>query len=127
MRRFPRLLARVDLVALLDEWAARFFEELDYVREGQNATKFAEQMKEDLPQVRGRRASGRLRNGGGLSCGVCGMLGSRSKNACGFVNDVRGVSSRLADATCAAMRSAGSRTVSEVGCQPVPAALAFGY
>lgn len=42
---------RVDLVALLDEWAARFFEELDYVREGNNATKFAAQMKEDLPQV----------------------------------------------------------------------------
>lgn len=40
-----------DVVALLDEWAARFFEELDYVREGRNATKFAEQMAEDLPQV----------------------------------------------------------------------------
>lgn len=57
LRRFPKLMARVDLVALLDEWAARFFEELDYVREGNNATKFAEQMKEELPQVRpGRRA-----------------------------------------------------------------------
>ncbi len=30
----------------------RFFDELDYVHEGQNATKFAEQMKDDLPQVR---------------------------------------------------------------------------
>ena len=40
-----------DVVALLDEWAARFFEELDYEREGRNATKFAEQMREDLPQV----------------------------------------------------------------------------
>ena len=40
-----------DVVALLDEWAARFFEELDYVREGQNATKFAAQMAKDLPQV----------------------------------------------------------------------------
>ena len=48
-------MARVDLVALLDEWAARFFEELDYVREGNNATKFAEQMKEELPQVLSRR------------------------------------------------------------------------
>ena len=38
-------------MALLDEWAARFFEELDYVREGENATKFAEQMKDDLPQA----------------------------------------------------------------------------
>ncbi|GMH43909.1 hypothetical protein BSKO_11843 [Bryopsis sp. KO-2023] len=49
MRRFPQI--KTDVVALLDEWAARFFEELDYVREGRNATKFAKQMKEDLPQV----------------------------------------------------------------------------
>lgn len=40
------------MVALLDEWAARFFEELDYVREGENATRFAAQMAKDLPQVR---------------------------------------------------------------------------
>jgi len=40
-----------DIVGLLDEWAERFFEELDYVREGNNATKFAEQMKDDLPQI----------------------------------------------------------------------------
>jgi hypothetical protein len=40
-----------DVVALLDEWAARFFEELDYVREGENATRFAAQMAADLPQV----------------------------------------------------------------------------
>lgn len=39
------------MVALLDEWAARFFEELDYVKEGQNATIFAQQMARDLPQV----------------------------------------------------------------------------
>lgn len=44
------------MVSLLDEWAARFFEELDYVREGQNATIFAEQMRQDLPQV-GRRVT----------------------------------------------------------------------
>jgi len=43
---------RTDIVALLDEWAERFFEELDYVREGENATIFAEQMKDDLPQVK---------------------------------------------------------------------------
>lgn len=42
-----------DVVALLDEWAARFFEELDYVHEGRNAEKFAAQMKDDLPQVGG--------------------------------------------------------------------------
>ena len=29
----------------------RFFEELDYVKEGQNATRFAEMMRVDLPQV----------------------------------------------------------------------------
>ncbi|PNH01026.1 hypothetical protein TSOC_013112, partial [Tetrabaena socialis] len=40
-----------DIVALLDEWAARFFEELDYIHEGQNSERFAAQMKEDLPQV----------------------------------------------------------------------------
>jgi len=40
-----------DVVALLDEWAERFFEELDYVKEGENATKFAASIKEDLPQV----------------------------------------------------------------------------
>jgi aarF domain-containing kinase len=40
------------VVALLDEWAARFFEELDYVREGGNATRFAAQMAKDLPQAR---------------------------------------------------------------------------
>lgn len=49
LRKFPQL--KTDVVALLDEWAARFFEELDYVREGRNATIFAEQMKDDLPQV----------------------------------------------------------------------------
>lgn len=42
---------RTNFVGLLDEWAERFFEELDYIREGENATKFAEQMKDDLPQV----------------------------------------------------------------------------
>lgn len=51
LRRFPHLLERVDVVALLDEWAARFFEELDYVREGNNGTRFAASMAKDLPQV----------------------------------------------------------------------------
>ncbi len=50
----PNVTKRADIVALLDEWATRFFEELDYVKEGQNATRFAELMKVDLPQV-GRR------------------------------------------------------------------------
>lgn len=39
------------MVGLVDEWAARFFEELDYVNEGKNGTIFAEMMKKDLPQV----------------------------------------------------------------------------
>ena len=51
LRRFPSIIARADIVALLDEWAARFFEELDYVREGNNATRFAESIRADLPQV----------------------------------------------------------------------------
>lgn len=41
----------IDIVGLVDEWAARFFEELDYVNEGENGTRFAEMMREDLPQV----------------------------------------------------------------------------
>lgn len=41
----------VDVVGLVDEWAARFFEELDYVNEGENGKLFAEMMKKDLPQV----------------------------------------------------------------------------
>lgn len=41
-----------DIVGLVDEWAARFFEELDYINEGENATHFAEMMRVDLPQVR---------------------------------------------------------------------------
>lgn len=53
MRRFPQI--TTDVVALLDEWAARFFEELDYVKEGQNAIRFAKQMEADLPQVRRRK------------------------------------------------------------------------
>ena len=51
LRRFPQITARADVVGLLDEWAARFFEELDYVREGNNATQFAAMIKDDLPQV----------------------------------------------------------------------------
>ncbi|KAK0607445.1 hypothetical protein LWI29_015180 [Acer saccharum] len=49
LRRFPQI--SLDVVGLVDEWAARFFEELDYVNEGENGTLFAEMMKKDLPQV----------------------------------------------------------------------------
>ncbi|KAK4781373.1 hypothetical protein SAY86_015475 [Trapa natans] len=49
LRKFPQI--SVDVVGLVDEWAARFFEELDYVNEGENGDLFAEMMKKDLPQV----------------------------------------------------------------------------
>ncbi|GBF99091.1 hypothetical protein Rsub_11900 [Raphidocelis subcapitata] len=62
LKRFPAL--TTDVVALLDEWAARFFEELDYVREGENATRFAAQMEKDLPQARGADDVGTLVNVG---------------------------------------------------------------
>lgn len=39
------------MVGLVDEWAARFFEELDYVKEGENGMIFSEMMRKDLPQV----------------------------------------------------------------------------
>lgn len=49
LRRFPQV--SIDVVGLVDEWASRFFEELDYVNEGENGTRFAEMMRNDLPQV----------------------------------------------------------------------------
>ena len=49
LRNVPQV--NTDVVALLDEWAERFFEELDYVKEGENATQFAASIKDDLPQV----------------------------------------------------------------------------
>ncbi|CAN1242647.1 Uncharacterized protein sll0005 [Linum perenne] len=49
LRKFPQV--SIDVVGLVDEWAARFFEELDYINEGQNGTFFAEMMRKDLPQV----------------------------------------------------------------------------
>lgn len=41
----------IDVVGLVDEWAARFFEELDYINEGENGQLFSEMMRKDLPQV----------------------------------------------------------------------------
>ncbi|XP_042516585.1 uncharacterized protein sll0005 isoform X4 [Macadamia integrifolia] len=49
LRKFPQI--SFDVVGLVDEWAARFFEELDYVNEGENGTRFAEMMRKDLPQL----------------------------------------------------------------------------
>lgn len=40
-----------DLVALLDNWAFRFFDELDYVQEGKNTERFAENMK-SIPNIK---------------------------------------------------------------------------
>jgi len=50
MRRFPNQI-RTDFPALIDEWASRFFEELDYVKEGNNGIRFSEYMAKELPQV----------------------------------------------------------------------------
>ena len=49
LKQFPAI--TTDVVGLLDEWAARFFEELDYNLEGENQTKFAKSIAVDLPQV----------------------------------------------------------------------------
>lgn len=49
LRRFPQI--KTDIPALIDEWASRFFEELDYIKEGQNATRFAASIRKILPQV----------------------------------------------------------------------------
>ncbi|XVF65098.1 hypothetical protein PTKIN_Ptkin09bG0219500 [Pterospermum kingtungense] len=49
LRKFPQI--SIDVVGLVDEWAARFFEELDYVKEGENGQLFSEMMRKDLPQV----------------------------------------------------------------------------
>jgi aarF domain-containing kinase len=50
-RVFPEFAERVDVVALLDEWAARFFDELDYRKEGESGERFAAYMRKELPQV----------------------------------------------------------------------------
>ena len=51
LRRFPSI--RTDVVGLLDEWAARFFEELDYVREGNNGILRSKYKSEPLTPNRG--------------------------------------------------------------------------
>lgn len=50
IRNFPALSDRLDAVALLDEFAFRFYQELDYNLESENGTKMKEQMKV-LPDV----------------------------------------------------------------------------
>lgn len=48
--QIPFLAERTDLVALLDEFASRFFDELDYVKECANGLAIKEDMK-DIKQV----------------------------------------------------------------------------
>eukprot|EP00551_Chaetoceros_affinis_P005745 CAMPEP_0203681236 /NCGR_PEP_ID=MMETSP0090-20130426/42232_1 /ASSEMBLY_ACC=CAM_ASM_001088 /TAXON_ID=426623 /ORGANISM="Chaetoceros affinis, Strain CCMP159" /LENGTH=792 /DNA_ID=CAMNT_0050549661 /DNA_START=205 /DNA_END=2583 /DNA_ORIENTATION=- len=50
VRSFPALVERLDAVALLDEFAYRFFQELDYNAECENGLKIRDQMKV-LPMV----------------------------------------------------------------------------
>lgn len=50
VRNFPALVERLDAVALLDEFAYRFFQELDYNAECENGLRIREQMKV-LPMV----------------------------------------------------------------------------
>lgn len=50
LRNFPALSDRLDAVALLDEFAFRFYQELDYNLECENGTKMKEQMSV-LPEV----------------------------------------------------------------------------
>lgn len=62
-KNFPALIDRVDAVALLDEFAYRFFQELDYNSECENGIKIKEQMKvlpmvvipENFPEYTSRR------------------------------------------------------------------------
>lgn len=63
IRKFPAVSDRLDAVALLDEFAFRFYQELDYNLECENGTKMKEQMKvlpdvvipENYPQFTSRR------------------------------------------------------------------------
>merc|ERR1719162_1018054 len=50
VRKFPAISQKIDAVALLDEFAYRFFQELDYNQECENGIKIKEQMK-ILPMV----------------------------------------------------------------------------
>ncbi|KAG7368683.1 protein kinase [Nitzschia inconspicua] len=50
-RNFPRIVERLDAVELLDEFAFRFYQELDYNLECQNGLRIAEDMKV-LPMVK---------------------------------------------------------------------------
>jgi len=51
IRYLPMIADRLDLVGLLDEFAGRFYSELDYVEECKNGVRIAEEMKV-FPSVR---------------------------------------------------------------------------
>lgn len=55
--KIPFLAERTDLVALLDEFASRFFDELDYVKECANGVAIREDMKH-IQQVKARAGGG---------------------------------------------------------------------
>ena len=50
LRNFPKISSRLDVVGLLDEFAANFYQELDYNLECLNGIRIAEDMKK-LPKV----------------------------------------------------------------------------
>ena len=50
IRKFDFLAQRLDVVELLDEFASRFYQELDYVLECNNGVRIAEEMRV-LPMV----------------------------------------------------------------------------
>ena len=50
LRNFPSIASRLDIVAIVDEFAGNFYQELDYNLECQNGIKIAEDMKR-LPMV----------------------------------------------------------------------------
>lgn len=62
LRRFPNVLERVDVVALLDEWAARFFEELDCAPPGPSGTGSRPRLCRQCTSLRiSRRSAGSMR------------------------------------------------------------------
>lgn len=44
-------MVKTDFVGLLDEWAYRFFDELDYITEATNGNIFGDRLQKELPQV----------------------------------------------------------------------------
>lgn len=51
LQRLPAQTTNTDFVALLDEWAMRFWDELDYETEAEYGNEFGDALQRDLPQV----------------------------------------------------------------------------